>query len=458
MLSLNKTTKRKIALVEVAHKHDVIKKRKLQFVDHKNDSWITKETCRTNFKCESAETFYGTGSTVNYGGHQMPCDIDYHKWRLEILNPFPTDYLIRFRPSDHVYFIDGIKQKGSTTSFTGQFIKPFEELKVATGMVNNLSGWKKHCRNTPHYAECDVPGNKDATVQNILKCWEDNRDLAADKGTYNHEQVERFYNCVPYDSSGRSNFLFRQFHQEYVVKNNLIPFRTEANVHTKRSKDEPDMYQLRGQVDMIYQCDPNDPKKIVVFDWKFSKELIKKYKKKMNGNPKYRDRCAAPFNNMWDTKLAGYILQLNIYCMILEKFYGFEVVSLHLGVFHEDQTQYLVVDIPFVRDELSYVFETRRASIEENTKANKVVNDINDITYDTWPEGPDIVPEWHWGTENTVPPRNTVTPIVSNISSPPPKVIPTPNNHKDRNNNNHLFVQKQQDSQKTKTVFTFGGK
>ena len=195
-------------------------------------------------------------------------------------------------------------------------------------------------------------------VKRVHKSWDDNRDDACTKGTFMHNQIELYYNDEPHCEERPDFHHFIKFRDEYVLPRGLIPYRTEMIVHTWDDEDDCDYYKLCGSIDMIYQVDPATPKRIILFDWKRAKRLMEKHRETL-GAP-YLKMGKPPFLRVPDTSVGHYYIQLNTYKYILERWYGFVVISMHLGVFHPLQETYVVEDVPDLQKEIAVAFEARR--------------------------------------------------------------------------------------------------
>ena len=305
-----------------------------------------------------------TSVLVEFNGFMVPrgCDFKSSSLYLARTNPFPQDKFVVFEDTEHKYYVCGSKRPSSTTGVVHEFVEEFDANSVAYQMVANSARWQNVHMEKEHYRKCNVDGDKEATVRNILNWWEENRNVAAAAGSYNHRQLELFFNGLEHDTTGRPYELSTKFRNEYLSKTTFVPFRTEMIVHSCDIETRTDPYLMCGSIDMLFLEKEGNSKRIVIFDWKFTIDLLEKHEEKMQS--RFKKKCAPPFNNVWDTSLAPYIIQLNIYRWFLETFYDKDVVSMHLGVFHQNQDDYIVVDVPCLREVTASAMETRRQRIE----------------------------------------------------------------------------------------------
>jgi hypothetical protein len=66
--------------------------------------------------------------------------------------------------------------------------------------------------------------------------------------------------------------------------------------------------------------------------------------------------CRDPFGEYDDCDGVKYMVQLNIYKYLLEKYYGISVSSTQLVSFHPRQDTYLTVEVPCMQAEVAAMF------------------------------------------------------------------------------------------------------
>jgi len=94
-----------------------------------------------------------------------------------------------------------------------------------------------------------------------------------------------------------------------------------------------------------------------VYDWKRSKEIsmINNY----NKFAKNKLICHMPDSNFWH-----YALQLNTYKAILEEKYGKTVTKLALVCLHPDKTNFQVIPVPILQDEMKALMALRKGQVQ----------------------------------------------------------------------------------------------
>lgn len=231
---------------------------------------------------------------------------------LEKINHHPRDDNIEFDEPTHVYTIDGDSNYKSVTTWIHSFFPHFDADKV----IKNMRAGKNWGPDNQYY---------NMTDNEIKEMWRANGKEAAELGTAMHLNIENYYNGLDFEPGFIDTIEYKLFkmyldnHKEYKA------FRTEWKVYSKK-------YRLSGSIDMVY-IDPKDPEKLVLADWKRCKE-IKFENKWEKGYPPLEDidNC-----NYWH-----YTLQLNVYRMIVEKYYNKIVSDMFLVILHPNQKDHYI--------------------------------------------------------------------------------------------------------------------
>lgn len=249
---------------------------------------------------------------------------------LKIKNAHPRDANLKFDEPTHVYTIEGDSNYTSVTTFIHSFFHHFDADKV----ISKMRQGKNWGPENQYYGLTD---------QEIKDGWVANGKQAAELGTLMHLNIEYYYNGLPF-TQGFVETKEYQLFQEYLADHKEYkPFRTEWAVYTKR-------YRLAGSIDMVY-IDPKNPKKIIIADWKRAKE-IKFSNKWEKGYP--------PLNDIDDCNYWHYTLQLNIYRMILEKYYDKRVSEMFLVILHPNQEHYIKIPVQKVTAPILKMLDKRK--------------------------------------------------------------------------------------------------
>lgn len=235
---------------------------------------------------------------------------------LELENEHSRDSHITFYEPTHKYIVDGDENYMSVTTFIHLFFGKFNA-DTAIKLMKKGKNWG--------------PNNKYFNMKNseIKKEWELNAVKASKEGTFMHNNIEFYSNKMEMLDGFTDSKEFALFQMYLKDHYNYIPYRTEMIVYSKK-------YRLAGSIDMIY-IDPKDPTKYIIADWKRSKEIKfnNKWQKGING-----------LEDLDDCNYIHYLLQLNIYRMHLEKYYGMFISEMFLVILHPNQESYIKIPIP----------------------------------------------------------------------------------------------------------------
>jgi ATP-dependent exoDNAse (exonuclease V) beta subunit len=245
-------------------------------------------------------------------------------YKLAKINSHLRDARLRFDEEPHLYYIDGINDNISVTTYIHKLFPSFDEDKIIKNMMKGKK-WK----NSKYYGMSE---------EEIKKSWEDNRIEASTAGTNMHKDIELFYNDVPIDNDSVEFNYFLKFNEAF--KNTLKPYRTEWEVFSEELK-------FAGSIDMIYE-NPNGT--LQIYDWKRCKEIKKT-------NP--FESGFEPIEHLPNSNYWHYSLQLNIYRRILQKEYGKQVTDLYLVCLHPNQTSYKRIKVPIMEAEIDDIFAHR---------------------------------------------------------------------------------------------------
>ena len=290
-------------------------------------------------------------------------------------NPHERDRNIKsmFTDEKHIYqvsskinkntnYTDAIKEEvdhddyiSVTTFIENVMFKKFDKERVAKNIVarnkrTSASSWSiRHCPNPTYYG---------MNVDEIIMQWKKIGDEAAQKGTYLHEQIEKYYNKREYDKKASGFKYFRLFENNFIQRNpDLKPYRTEWMIYDEDLK-------IAGTIDMIYiqknssysTCMKNNSKQqdsYWMVDWKRCKQI-----KKDDNYGKYgiieSTKCY-PDTNFWH-----YSVQLSLYSYILFTKYNIDTRNnLYIVCLHPNQTNYEFHKISYLDNVISDIKNIR---------------------------------------------------------------------------------------------------
>lgn len=253
----------------------------------------------------------------------------YHEYHYETRNRHPRDKYISFEPVSHTYQItvnDKEETYISATTIIHKYFPEFDSDKVIQKMMAS-STWCK----SPYFGK---------SVEQIKQQWEDNRVSAANQGTKVHDWIENFYLnefvSPSEEASKNKSFLnFMDFYQDYGWK----PYRTEWRVFTE-------LYRVAGSIDIVFEG--SGPGKVMVYDWKNSKEI--------KTENKY-EKGLYPLHHLPNCNFYHYSLQLNLYKWILETHYQVQVEEMGLIIVHESNPTYLKYEVKDMKMDIHSMLE-----------------------------------------------------------------------------------------------------
>lgn len=237
------------------------------------------------------------------------------------------------RPKHHPRFMSGLL---SVTTFVHHLFPEFDK-------VDALAKGRRG-RNKKKY--------EGKTDEEVFQEWEDNRVTSSNEGTLMHENIENYYNGLPHHVDTKEFTLFMRYQNELDKEGRLRAWRTEMMVY-----DLPLM--LVGSIDKIYEfVDPSEQftpcgkKRLVVADWKRSKEIKR--------NNRWQKGCTTLTAGMDDCNFQHYTMQLNIYKLILERQYNVSVVEMYLVILHPNQDDFEKIPVTMTNQERARIVQFRR--------------------------------------------------------------------------------------------------
>ena len=232
------------------------------------------------------------------------------------------DSRIVFEPGEHKYIVDGEGVCDSVTQVVTSFFAQFD-----------ADYWAAR-KATP-----DCPAEK------LKAMWAAKGEEARDLGTLLHHRIEEYYlghepDCEAANERGYMHFM------AFAADHSLTPYRSEWPIFSRR-------YRIAGTLDFL----AHDGEKFEIYDWKRSTKVCDAFSRPLLTN--YGKYAFAPISHVPDTTYHHYALQLSFYRYMLATEYDIEVLACHLGVFHPDMASYHLVDVPYLRDEVITILNSR---------------------------------------------------------------------------------------------------
>ena len=183
------------------------------------------------------------------------------------------------------------------------------------------------------------------TEEDVLDEYLTNRDEAAEKGTYIHNQIEKFLKGDDYEPDSEEFQMFLNFYNKEIQKRNLTFFDTERMILSNK-------YNVAGTIDCLFKKDASN--EYVMLDWKRSKKLI------IDGHPRIFGFgfALSELSNLDNSSYYRYCLQQNIYKQIVETEYSMKISSMKLVVLHDNYPIYYVVNVPDMKRETKIILNS----------------------------------------------------------------------------------------------------
>lgn len=240
-----------------------------------------------------------------------------------LINSHPRDKRIEFYSEPHIYTIDKTPAP-STSTIISKFFPEFDSY----GKASSLSP------SNPLYG---LP------VEEIVQTWNSRGMEAANKGTFLHEQIEKYYLGEHYEKTEEFH-LFEQFVSDHK---NIKPHRSEWRIFDEE-------HHIAGTIDLISKNGVG----FDIYDWKRSKKVVDTY----NGEPITKDTWGnvgvGQLKDIDDTSYNRYCLQQSLYRYILEKNYNLTISKMYLVVLYPDNDRYYKVEVPYLKKRVEYILKT----------------------------------------------------------------------------------------------------
>ena len=252
---------------------------------------------------------------------------------LSEINKHEIDKRIKFTEYGHVYCIDGNKKDiVSCTTFIHKFFSVFDTKAI----IKSIQESDKY--------------NNDKTYKYYGMSYDNIKDewsMASKLGIKLHHNIELYYNNLEVEYEEDSEFeQFLQFQEDHEKEWDI--YRTEWKICS-------DIFKITGCIDAVFT---NNDGTISLVDWKRTKEIVyKSFNQKMG---------ISPLDDIPDCNYYHYSLQLNLYRVILEKFYNKIVKDMFLIVLHPENlnNKYIKIPVNKMDKEINNLFEYRKKQLK----------------------------------------------------------------------------------------------
>ena len=260
---------------------------------------------------------------------------------------YDQDQFIDFEPEQHVYTYKGQTRLLPVSSLIAYFFEKFDAQAAAQRQ----------------YERYGIP------VDETLKKWERNGQMAREVGTFVHEQTESYFRdgtfakVCPFTFEDQTEMISVEKEQQhflcFVMDYDIHPYRQEGPVY------DTDL-NIAGTIDMV--CKEMDGE-FTIYDWKRSSKVVN-----VLGQPiveAFGGKRGFNGISLPDTPFYHYCIQQNLYRYMLEAHYGVKVKAMNLVVLCADYPSYIVANVP----KMDEVIEQIIAACKEKDLGHQLLSD-----------------------------------------------------------------------------------
>ena len=230
----------------------------------------------------------------------------------------------KFYQEDHHYEYNGEKIGISVTTLISSYANEFDSETIAERVATK----------------------ENKTIEQVLKEWQRKNDWSCKKGSICHEYVQSIWSgskWTPFQNKDIDKIKKQadQFYHDY--KDRLQHLADEYIIGSEE-------YDIASAVDHLFINKLTGG--LVMVDYKTNADIYK--------NEKYAKNMKIPLNELKDTTLNHYYLQLSIYKFIIEKYTEIEIEDMFIVWFSEKNDEYNIIEVPYLEKEVIKILENRR--------------------------------------------------------------------------------------------------
>lgn len=243
----------------------------------------------------------------------------------------------KFYPQDHHYEFKSKRVGISVTSLISQYENEFDKENIARAVANK----------------------EGKSVTDVLKEWQYKADFACRKGSTCHEFAQTRWSKEPYELD--------KFDESEEYLNVVIKIQKQAVNFYEDYKDvfehiADELIVGSAEFDIASAIDHLFVNKLtgglVLVDYK-TNSILKGYNDNGKSN-RYAKPMKVPLSHIKDITLFHYYIQLSIYKYIIEKYTNLKVDEMFIVYFSENNDNYEIIEIPYLKKEVEKILENRR--------------------------------------------------------------------------------------------------
>ena len=236
-----------------------------------------------------------------------------------------------FFEKEHYYEHKGKRVGISVTRFIEEYANKFDSYGVAEKVAKR--------------------DNK--TIKQVLDEWQLTNDLACEKGHLGHCYAQSKWNGEIYKEHIKDG-LQDVIKPLELIKKQADDFYNDFNDRLEHLIDELPIGSPESDIascvdDLFINKYTSE---LVLVDYKTNSDIYK--------GDKFAKQMKFPLQHLKDTKLNHYAIQLSIYRYIIEKYSGLKVGEMFIVYFSENNDDYQIIDVPYLKDEVKKILELRR--------------------------------------------------------------------------------------------------
>ena len=243
----------------------------------------------------------------------------------------------QFFPEDHHYEFKGQRVGMSVTRLISTYENKFDKYNIA-GKVANRDG---------------------RSITDVLREWKYKADFACTKGSTCHEFAQSRWSKEKYklDKFDGSN---KYLEAVLKIQKQAVNFYEDYKNIFEHIYDEfvvgSEEYDIASAIDHLFINKLTGG--LVLVDYKTNNVL--KGHNDDGKNTRYAKNMKIPLMNIKDITLNHYYLQLSIYRYLIEKYTNLKVDEMFIVYFTENNDNYEIIEIPYLKKEIEKILENRR--------------------------------------------------------------------------------------------------
>lgn len=250
---------------------------------------------------------------------------------LKALNKAFKDFV--FYPDGHYYTCKGQPVGISVTRFIEQYTNEFDAETIAEKVATR--------------------DNK--SIQEVLDEWKAKNEWSCLKGSKSHEFAQSLWSGELYQEDTKEATQGQKMALE-SIKQQARQFYEDFKERLEHLADEfvvgSEEYNIASAIDHLFINKLTG--ELVLVDYKTNTDIHK--------NERYAKKMKVPLHHLKDTTLNHYYIQLSIYKYLVEKYTGLKVSEMFIVWFSEENTNYEILEVPYLYKEVKNILELRRCA------------------------------------------------------------------------------------------------